>query len=283
METSHSTPQDVTFQTEGTVTEEKPRLSTLIKVCTTKSRLLVTKKSLPVAHHERFQSRKPWRRSQPRLEKRLLVKATLDNALRVLSRHQSRLLNGEVGNSPDASFDDVDVGEWTLVRQGDRTAFHETTRETETTAAAPKRRWDAEEKENDASNKRFKADNNNNNNEKEEMAKGHAKDSVTNERENEDEDDDVIIDIESDGEPERKEPVTELNWQWLPTTSNVSFYPPPPPPISPPLPPHLLQPPPPPAAGFDYDYYFYCLRFFYHYRRFTAAREMTGTNATFVP
>ena len=279
----------------------KPRLSSLIKLSRTKSRILITKKSLPPARHERFDNRKPWRRSQPRYEKRLLVKATLDRSLRVLSRHQSQLLNGEAegtaaagssssSSSSESAFDDVDLGSWTLVRKGDRAIFEENKPEAETatssSATSGKRGRDIQGSEvntpND-NNKRFKADWNNNDKTEtdgNEIANG------ANDANNDDEDDDVIIDVESEGEPEKQESATELNWQWLPATNNVGFYPPPPPPIYPPppppiyqpLPPHLLQPQP--AAA--YDYYSYCVRFFYHHPRFCAAREMTESNASFV-
>ena len=276
------------------VTMDKMRLSSLIKLSTTKSRNLVSKKQLPHAHHPRFQNRKPWRVSLPRLEKRVLVRATLDKALRVLSRHQSQLLNaGEEAaatpSTPETTFDDVDVGAWKLVKNGSHMLFQEETGEEDSKDGNASRKRDREpaidnEKENNEdSNKRFKSDRNNNG--KEEVAKGQHYEAANNavgndDNKDEEDDEDIIIDIESDGEPEKKQTVTTMNWQWLPPTSNQvgSYLPPPPPPISPPLPPHLLQPQPQPGAAFDYDYYFYCVRFFYHYQRFCAAKEMTESN-----
>lgn len=284
-----------TEENDCAVAMDKMRLSSLIKLSTTKSRNLVNKKQLPHAHHPRFNNRKPWRVSLPRLEKRVLVRATLDKALRVLSRHQSQLLNaGEeaasTATTPETTFDDVDVGAWKLVKNGSHTLFQEEIAEEIKDNGVISRKRDREsvkdnndnKENNDTSNKRFKADRNNNGTE--ESTKGQYYESaynnaVGNENKKDDEDDeDVIIDIESEGEPEEKTTETTMNWQLLPTSNQTSFLPPPPPPISPPLPPHLLQPQPQPGAAFDYDYYFYCVRFFYHYQRFCAARDLRGSS-----
>jgi hypothetical protein len=72
---------------------EKLSLSSVIKISAAKSQSLLSKKQLPRARHVRFRQRKPWRVAKPRLEKRLLVKVTLDKALHVLSQHQTTLLD----------------------------------------------------------------------------------------------------------------------------------------------------------------------------------------------